>query len=102
MRDKAKIFQQEITIGFEMKHCSGAAKPRPISGGKAEPMLAQDCGKAVTIIASLLQSQPKLVVSSVGVRRQSEAATALWIPSILSVQPKRCRATLATTLQIKF
>jgi hypothetical protein len=34
-----------------------------------------------------------------GVRRQSEAATALWFRIISD--PKRCRATLATALQRK-
>jgi hypothetical protein len=34
-----------------------------------------------------------------GVRRQSEASTALWIASTQH-NPKRCRASLATALQI--
>ncbi|HEY5839690.1 MAG TPA: enoyl-CoA hydratase/isomerase family protein, partial [Pyrinomonadaceae bacterium] len=33
-------------------------------------------------------------------RRQSGAATALWISLLGSFDPKRCRATLATALQI--
>jgi hypothetical protein len=38
-----------------------------------------------------------------GVRRQSEAATALWLKTLTGVfdNPKRCRATLATALQKK-
>jgi hypothetical protein len=43
-------------------------------------------------------------VSYFGVRRQSAAATALWIDSISPesrANPKRCRAALATALQIK-
>jgi hypothetical protein len=35
-----------------------------------------------------------------GVRRQSAAATALWIAPFLGDDPKRCRAPLATALQI--
>jgi hypothetical protein len=40
------------------------------------------------------------MVSYFGVRRQSEAATALWF-HISAANPKRCRATLATALQSK-
>ena len=45
---------------------------------------------------------PKVASAKFGVRRQSEAATALWIQLLVVFQaqyPKRCRATLAAALQ---